>query len=154
MMMVGLVLILAVFSAVTAKPLPDGESDQSIKQEIPHVPELLQMSDMIAAASSGETNSIFTTTWPSSQYQTSNAGDFSTGLSDPSQPSTAGDISAVLPSALIPTNLGGNAPTTATTGELVSDEALYQSDPPCIGGFWPACCNGNKFCIWSKSVGL
>lgn len=152
--MVGLVLILADFSAATAKPLPDGGSDQSIKQEIPQMPGLLQMSDLIAAASSGETNSIFTTTWPSGQYQTSNAGDFSAGLSNPSQPSTAGDISAVLPSALISTDLGGKAPITATTGEMVSDEVLYQSDPPCIGGFFAACCNGNKLCIWSKSMGL
>lgn len=138
-----LVLISAFVSAATAKPLPDDESDQFSKEEIP------QMPDSIAALPNQETNSIFTTNWPSSQYQPSSDGDDFVGLSNTYQSSTAGDSSAVLLGSLIPTDFSGGVPATAATGELVS-EALFQSNPPCIDGFWPACCNGKKLCIWSK----
>lgn len=42
-MMAGLVLVLGVVSATTAKPLQDGGSDQSIEQGIPQLLELLQL---------------------------------------------------------------------------------------------------------------
>lgn len=142
-----LVFISAIFSAASAKPLPDDGSDQSIDQEIPQVPNLL------AAAPSEGIDSIFTTNWPPSNYQSSNAADLSAGLSNAYPPSSVGDPSSVLLGSLIPINFVVDKPTTAATGELVS-ETLYQSDPPCVNGFWAACCNRNKLCIWSMGARL
>lgn len=139
--------VFAVVSVAAAKPFPGGGNDQPTKQEISQEPRILQVSDLIAAAPSGKTNSIFPTAWPSSQYQTSTAGDFFAGSSNPSQPSIAEDASAVLLGSLIPTELD-DQPTTPVAGELIS-ETLFQSDPPCINGFWPACCDASKLCIWS-----
>lgn len=147
------VLISAVCSVVTAKPLPDDGSDQSIVQEIPQLLDSLQMPELIAAAPSQGTNSMFTTDWSPSQYQPSTAEDLSTGLSNPYQPSTAGDPFAGSLDSLVPSDFDSDDSTIATTGELVSDR-LYESDPPCISNFWAACCNGDKYCIFSKSIEL
>ena len=146
-----IVLIFTVCSAVTAKPLPDDGSDGSIVQENLQILEILQVPELIAAAPSQGTNSIFTTNWSPSQYQPSTAGDISTGLSNSYQPSNAGDPSAGSLGSLVPSDFGGDDSTIPTTGELVS-ETLYQSDPPCINDFWAACCNGKKFCIFSKLI--
>ncbi|MCJ1428220.1 hypothetical protein MMC29_006128, partial [Sticta canariensis] len=116
-----LVLISTVCSAVTAKPLPQDGSDESIVQENPQILEILQMPELIAAAPSQGTNSIFTTNWPPSLYQPPTAGDISTGLSNPYQPSTAGDPSAGSLGLSVPSDFGGDHSTIAPTGELVSE---------------------------------
>ena len=144
-----LVLISTVCSAVTAKPLPQGGSDESIVQENPQMLEILQMPESIAAAPSQGTNSIFTTNWSPSLYQPPTAGDIPTGLSNLYQPSTAGDPSAGSLGLFVPSDFGGDHSDIAPTGELVS-ETLFQSNPPCINGFWAACCNEKRFCIFSK----
>ncbi|MCJ1468806.1 hypothetical protein MMC07_007436 [Pseudocyphellaria aurata] len=113
-------------------------------------PEISQTPDFIAGVLSEGTNSIFTTTGPSGQSQPSIAGDLSAGLSSTYLSSAAVDPSVILPGSPIPFNFNGDAPPIAATTELLASERLYQSDPPCINGFWAACCHGEKLCIPSK----